>query len=373
MANIDSEVKSGWRTATLVLVGGTIGGLLLIILFTSTDMGSLFKGQIAQGIIDPKQQAELDAQKNPLACSQKGIISQDFKYQCGENLTWEVIKCKEGAIRPDGSYECKNGEWIAVVNNQQERSKQVAAKDTESPPPILEPETGSKISRQQDAQTLKAPPVLEPEEPPSNDVKILTADVSPSKFNPLINEAKITYKISAAAKIDVVILDSSGKEVVKLVDNVVSDAGEYSVWWNGTDKKDKTGKAVSEGKYTFKITAKRPEGLLANSVSGANSTNEVKDSKSGIVEAVYPKQSADFKNKNPSPAKKKKKPVTSDAANAQATVVMQNSKTGKTSGTGPETLIYLIFPLAGFLIPKRAKGVLANSVSEANSFKKHNK
>jgi hypothetical protein len=189
--------------------------------------------------------------------------------------------------------------------------------------------------------------------PPSNatEIKITEFNADPKGINPLINESKISYKISAKAKIEVKIIDKSGVEVVKLIDNKDIDKGEYYVWWNGTNKTDNSGEVVPPGTYTYKITAKDPV------------TGEVKDVKTGEINAIYQVASGDFENSNGSTtttteiqsnSTTKASVVSSqDASNIAATVSLQNAQNGVTAGTGTPVLIYVLLPVAGYLLTRK--------------------
>jgi hypothetical protein len=71
---------------------------------------------------------------------------------------------------------------------------------------------------------------------------------SPNPFNPLTT---ISYEVSKASFATIIIYNSIGQEVKKLVDQYVQP-GKYTVTWNG---KDNDGNSVTSGPYFYKIKA----------------------------------------------------------------------------------------------------------------------
>lgn len=232
--------------------------------------------------------------------------------------------CVENNTMMEGKRICKGGEWITCVPNLEGKKSSDGQKECKSgiwqKPGVTPPGTTPPGGNQS-----------------SGNIKITKHSAFPVGFNPLINETKITYTISAKAEVEIRILTQSGVTITTLVDNKVLDKGEYFVWWDGTNSASGNGKVVDPATYQYKITAKDPN----------NGT--VKDVKTGNINVVYVK-SADFENGSTSP-------VTVPPVNnqAQATVAMQGATGGKTAGTGPGILIYALFPLGGYFISRYKK------------------
>ncbi|MBI4235086.1 hypothetical protein HY604_02180 [Candidatus Peregrinibacteria bacterium] len=237
--------------------------------------------------------------------------------------------CVENNTMMEGKRLCKGGEWITCVPNLEGKKSSDGQKECKNgiwgkagvTPPGTTPPGATPPGGDQS----------------SGNIKITKHSVFPVGFNPLINESKIAYTISAKAEVEIRILTQSGVTITTLVDNKVLDQGEYFVYWDGTNNASGNGKVVDPATYQYKITAKDPN----------NGT--VKDVKTGNVNVVYVK-SADFENGSSSS-------VTVPPVNnqAQATVAMQNATGGKTAGTGPGILIYALFPLAGYFISRYKK------------------
>lgn len=179
----------------------------------------------------------------------------------------------------------------------------------------------------------------------SSNIKISKASVFPIGFNPLLAETKITYRISAKAKMEIKIIDGSGVKVRGLMTDETIDAGEHNITWDGAGDE---GDVVSPGEYSFKITAKNP-------VSG-----EIADVKSGTINVVYYQAARDFENpagsgnattSPQSPATVQ--PLQPSRLEADATMALQNATSGTTAPTGPETLIYLVFPVLGYFLGRK--------------------
>lgn len=232
--------------------------------------------------------------------------------------------CVENNTMMEGKRICKGGEWITCVPSLEGKKSS----------------DGQKECRNGIWQKAGvAPPGTTPPggDQGSGNLKISKHSAFPVGFNPLVNETKITYTISAKAEVEIRILTQSGVTIVTLVDNKVLDKGEYFVWWDGTNNANGNGKVVDPATYQYKITAKDPN----------NGT--VKDVKTGNINVVYIK-SADFENGSSSA-------VTVPPVNnqAKATVAMQGATGGKTAGTGPGILIYALFPLGGYFISRYKK------------------
>lgn len=181
--------------------------------------------------------------------------------------------------------------------------------------------------------------------PAEDDLEITDHDVFPVQFNPLTNETKITYEISADAVIDIKIIDHTGVTVYELLSDEDVEEGDYYVWWDGTDGSE----VVASGEYQYKIYAKDPD------------DDEVKDIKSGEVKALYASLPEDFEDvTDPDPIVSEPVATTVTAttttttqSQAAATVALQSAETGVTAETGPEALIYLLLPLGGLLIKRK--------------------
>ncbi|MFH1533411.1 MAG: Ig-like domain-containing protein [Nitrospirota bacterium] len=186
-------------------------------------------------------------------------------------------------------------------------------------------------------------PTPDPDPTPAgaeDDLEITDHDVFPVQFNPLTNETKISYEISADAKIDINIIDHTGVTVLDLLEDEDVEAGDYYVWWDGTDGDE----VVASGEYTYKIYAKDPN------------DGEVKDIKSGEVQARYSALPGDFEDvTEPIATTVTAVTPTPSQSQAAATVSLQSAETGVTAGTGTPVLIYLLFPLGGLFISRKKK------------------
>jgi Bacterial Ig-like domain len=167
--------------------------------------------------------------------------------------------------------------------------------------------------------------------------------VFPAQFNPLTNDTKISYEITADAKIDIKIIDHTGVTVYELLSDEDVEAGDYYVWWDGTDGSE----VVASGDYQYKIYAKDP------------GDDEVMDIKSGEVKALYA-SIEDFEDVVESEQNNQEPVVTSvtttttsSQSQAAATIALQSAETGVTAETGPPVLIYLLFPLGGLFLSRK--------------------
>lgn len=70
----------------------------------------------------------------------------------------------------------------------------------------------------------------------------------PNPFNPTTN---IEYSLPVSNTISLVIYNTLGQEVVRLVDNVRQEAGDYTSTW---DAKDRFGNPVTNGVYIYKLS-----------------------------------------------------------------------------------------------------------------------
>ncbi|MFA6305556.1 MAG: FlgD immunoglobulin-like domain containing protein [Candidatus Gracilibacteria bacterium] len=186
--------------------------------------------------------------------------------------------------------------------------------------------------------------------------------LSSKEFNPLVDNAKFTIKTSADAKVDIKIYDKDGNIVASPANNKdVSGDKEYDIFWEGENEAKTT---LPSGAYTYKILAK--DAL----------TKETKDTKTGDVGLKYgseiivtkPKDFEDINGKtsgsNSAVPSQPTQSVTTQVIeatavqstqNGKATLALQNATDGKTAGTGPETIIYLIFPILGYTVSRKFK------------------
>ena len=72
----------------------------------------------------------------------------------------------------------------------------------------------------------------------------------PDPFNP---ETTIAYSLPDAGRVTVKIFDIRGREVCNLLADVVQQAGEHTILWNG---KDHSSQDVSSGVYFYQIKFK---------------------------------------------------------------------------------------------------------------------
>lgn len=159
---------------------------------------------------------------------------------------------------------------------------------------------------------------------PQGAIKILDVDVFPIGFNPSMAKTDISYKLSATGIVELTILNEAGVEVVKLIDNEEIDGNQlYTTSWDGTDDPEGDGEIVEPGKYFFKITVKAAE------------SSSISDTKTGEVNVIY---TLDFEGVGASNV----------SGNAGIVSAMHNAPPKETSGTGPETVIYLLLPILGY-------------------------
>ncbi|PIR55143.1 hypothetical protein COU74_01935 [Candidatus Peregrinibacteria bacterium CG10_big_fil_rev_8_21_14_0_10_36_19] len=173
---------------------------------------------------------------------------------------------------------------------------------------------------------------------------IISSGVFPVGFNPQINETKISYNLSQGAKVEVTIVDSAGNNVVTLTDQILP-GGTHEVWWNGTNSTSNTGNTVQSGEYAYKIIVRDP------------STNAITDTDTGKINAIYSNSNQDFESQTPNSTA----PVTTvsptnnqiSTETVEASVALNSATTGKTADTGPSMLIYGAFPLVGYIIRRK--------------------
>ncbi|MEK7086009.1 MAG: hypothetical protein AAB953_03275 [Patescibacteria group bacterium] len=165
-------------------------------------------------------------------------------------------------------------------------------------------------------------------------IKITKADAFPKGFNPTVTNTKITYAINKEAIIEIKIVDSSGQTVVKLIDDKKISKGEYFVNWYGTTDNEEGGPVVKTGTYQYKILAKNTQ------------TKAVEDTADDEINLIY------FTLEDmPKDDGKSDEVVNKDQADA--TMTLNNSKSGKTAETGPGVIIYSIFPIIGYFLSRK--------------------
>jgi len=167
----------------------------------------------------------------------------------------------------------------------------------------------------------------------TSELKISKASAFPAGFDPTKQEkAVITYQVSATALVKVEVLDDAKSVIVILVNNEQKEAGmDQAIEWDGTDNPVGGGTIMPAGNYTYRITATDP----------ADDTNQ--DIIEGTVQLLYGGFTGQDTTADTSTA----------AANTAASndvVTMHNSPPKNTSGTGPETLIYLALPFLGPIV-----------------------
>jgi hypothetical protein len=158
-------------------------------------------------------------------------------------------------------------------------------------------------------------------DPTSGTVKITEAKVFPVGFNPLMTYTVISYKLSLTGVVELEILDESGVKVITLVNNEETNANElYEVSWHGKSGTNEVGPIVAPGKYFFKIKAKTSSQSVAS------------DTKTGEINVIY---GTDFEDEL-------------DSGDQGSFLSINNNPPNQSSGTGPETAIYLVFPVIGY-------------------------
>lgn len=164
----------------------------------------------------------------------------------------------------------------------------------------------------------------------SGAVQITQASAYPPAFNPSNGEkTTFTYKLSGNAVVALDILDGSDAIIVTLVDDEsVLGNQEVDVDWDGTDSATGSGVVVIAGNYKYQIIAKDAVTLQMQSVA------------TGYVQVA---STTDFET-----------PV--DVTDTGYTdVTLHNAPPTNTSGTGPEMLVFLLFPLAGYLATRKSR------------------
>ena len=200
--------------------------------------------------------------------------------------------------------------------------------------------------------------------PSSQAITISGVYITKSKFDPNVNTPKIIYKLNRDAKVTIEILDSSEKTVVKLLDNVLQRSKNVSglpmdqaVWFNGTVDNKEGSQTLANGTYTYKISAVNPtyETISATPKQGVvvidtqDTAGDLEGTGTSIVKTTATTSTTSKSTTTPLST------TTSKTSNLAA-LTMQNTPPTSTSGTGPETLIYLIFPaISAFALTRKNK------------------
>lgn len=395
---IRKSLGSVMKKSNLLIIG-VIGGVLLLLLsFTYIDFGNLFQGNIGQ---QPEEAAAVS--EAPVFTA--FLANENVNFGDGETLELSYILDQPGfvifrifnnenvevhsfsetgvaennltATKWDGKLENslvleagvytysavpendngigagKTGIFTVTGSTAEEDLSPPSLTGTTTPvaedvtPPII----SSPFTDFEDVSNTQENPnePVGPTEPldliPQKVIEIINDSVFPVGFNPLLNETQIKYEITADTIIEVKIRDVANKTIVVLTDDIEQKKGSYSVWWNGTNKTDTSGKVVSPGKYSYLITAKDNDG-------------NIYDTTSGEINAVYFTGQTDFEDtttgelpSEPTTAPAPTTPVST--TDAQAMVTLQNTTSGVTAKTGPSALIYLLFPVGGLLFRKK--------------------
>lgn len=167
-----------------------------------------------------------------------------------------------------------------------------------------------------------------------NAFNISNARIQPSPFNPLVEDALITYTLNGTALIEVKIQNFLGQTVTLVTNNLAQSSGSQQAVWKGTVDNSDNGQIVESGTYTYKITARD------------QNTSTVLDTEVGSIIVQY----ASSAN---SPTQQQ---------DIQAILAIQNTPNGatRTSETGPATLatLFLSFLIslslsAGFVYARK--------------------
>jgi hypothetical protein len=70
--------------------------------------------------------------------------------------------------------------------------------------------------------------------------------------NPFNNTTKISFSLNTNSKIDLIVYDQNGKEVIRLIKGLIYPPGEYQISWDGLDY---NGKEVSSGIYFIRLSS----------------------------------------------------------------------------------------------------------------------
>lgn len=282
-----------------------------------------------------------------------------------------IVLCTENSTMTQNTQLCKGGTWVTCDNSQNGQKSTdgllvcTASKgkwedvvvDNPPPPPATCANGDTKSNDSQICQSnawvtctagkegttisdkkCTSLKWVTPSNPQSPTAKITKVTVFPLGFNPSIDSTKISYTTSLKAIIDIKITNNQGQVMGTLVDNQTLNAGSYFVNWYGTKDNKQGGTVLNSGTYTYKIVAKNTK------------TNAVEDSKEGTITLIFAGQEPPVeppKPDGPTPEEL--------AAQAAATLALQNAKKGTTTKVGPGILIYSVLPFVGYVISRRRK------------------
>jgi len=293
--------------------------------------------------------------------SKKGDIELDFSEIC-DTKWWTCNNTNEALLKNDDKAMCLEGSWIecsSIFENSVVGTKQCKSGKWQDPttPPSNTCTNGALQNNDSELcvqhNWFKCVSALEnsevsgkqckdgkwqdPEDDDDDDdddddedgLEISKINVDPKTFNPMLSNVTIKYKVSEDALVELKIEDESNALILKLVDDEEIDGNEEQTEkWNGTNKLDSSGTAVEAGKYFYKLLAKDP------------TSKDIKDTKTGEITVVY--------SDMPLPP-----PGGGDNGGTgnegQDSFSAHNNPPKKTSGTGPEALIYMVFPVATYL------------------------
>lgn len=290
------------KKQNLIYVGIALGTLVIAMIFTQLDLGKYFRGFIAT---DLKIPVEVDE----FVVGTTGKTNSPTENISAPPTLAPLVKIDETTPIEDPLPE-------ATLVSQ--------------PPtltPIIEEEDNDNDPKFSDLETIT-----------TGDAKLKNVDAFPKGFNPQLNATKISYSVTGKGKVDIKIQNTNGVTVATLINNKDVEKGDYHIWWDGTEN-NKSGKLLSPGTYTYKVTLKDPK------------DDDVLDTASGSLNLVYAKVASS--DETPDNGTIKATNLKSSTSNSQAVVSLQNAQSGKTAGTGPETLIYLIFPAVGYIISRK--------------------
>lgn len=185
---------------------------------------------------------------------------------------------------------------------------------------------------QQDQQVDDAPPSLNLDLGQDVAINLSSLRVAPNPFNPLVQDAEISFTLSNTAAVTIEVLNALGQRVVYLANNDVIGAGDYSAQWKGTINNEANGSLVDQGTYAYRITAADPE------------SGQIVDTEQGNIQVNY------GTNANEAVPQ-----VDQNSQNqANAVLAVQNMESGRTSETGMPIFAYLALPFS-YLIPRYLK------------------
>lgn len=280
------------KKQNLIYIGIALGVLTLTIIFTQLDLGKYFRGFMVTNLEVPVE-------------------------------VTEVIEATTGNPAADSAAAPPT---LAPLFSEIPDNDGGTSEETSSEPPTITP---------LDFED----PEEDEEEDSDSDAKLKDVDAFPKGFNPQLNATKISYSVTGIGKVDIKIHNLKGDIVATLANNQSVEKDDYDIWWDGTDN-NKSGKLLEPGTYTYKITLKDSK------------DDDVLDTASGSLNLIYAKVASETAA-TPDNGTVKATNLKTTTSNSQAVVSLQNATSGKTAGTGPGTLIYLLFPAAGYIISRR--------------------